>query len=143
MTYDLGVPAFRAISLVLAGALGIVPLIPAEHAHEAEENGHPRIVLHQHAQPHTIGQLPGQNHRHDRHDRQGTVDHPEDPVLTVSTVFTISAPQTLEVPGRVVVAIIQPVHFDLGRASTGFVERLIHGPPRAPSGLRAPPVSPA
>jgi 1,6-anhydro-N-acetylmuramate kinase len=146
MTYDLGVPAFRAISLVLAGALGAAPLLPAQHAHEAEENGHSRIVLHQHAQPHTIGQLPGQNHRHDRdgrHDRQGTVDHPDDPVLTVSTVFTTSAPQTLGVPARVVVAAIQPVHVDIGRASSGFVERLIHGPPRAPSGLRAPPVSPA
>ena len=138
MTYDSGVSAFRAVSLVLTAALGILPLMPAEHAHETEADGHSRIVVHQHAQPHTIGHLPGEHHRHDR---QGTVDHPDDPVLTFSTVFTTSAPQTLAAPVRAVVAVIQPVHFDLGHASTGFVERLIHGPPRAPSGLRAPPAS--
>jgi hypothetical protein len=116
----------------------MAPLLPAEHAHEVEADGHSRVVVHQHAQPHSIGHLPGAHHRHDR---QQIVDHPDDPVLTLSTVFTNSTPQTLAVPLRVVVAIIQPVHLDLGRASTGFVERLIHGPPRAPSGLRAPPVS--
>jgi len=137
MTYDSGVPAFRAVSLVLAAALGILPLVPAEHAHETEADGHSRIVVHQHAPAHSIGYPPGDHHR------QGTVDHPDDPVLTFSTVFTTSAPQTLAFPVRVVVAVIQPVHLDVGRASSGFVERLIHGPPRAPSGLRAPPASPA
>jgi hypothetical protein len=137
MTYDPGVPAFRAVSLVLSAALGILPLVPSEHAHETEADGHPRIVVHQHAQAHPIGYPPGDHHR------QGTVDHPDDPVLTFSTVFTTSAPQTLGVPVRVVVAVIQPVHLDVGRASSGFVERLIHGPPPAPSGLRAPPALPA
>ena len=137
MTYDSGVPAFRAVSLVLAALLGILPLVPAEHAHETEADGHSRIVVHQHAQAHSIGYHPGDHHR------QGTVDHPDDPVLTLSTVFTTSAPQTLAAPVRMVVAVVQPVHLDVGRASSGFVERLIHGPPRAPSGLRAPPPSPA
>lgn len=140
MTYDSAVLPFRALSLALIAAVGFLPAMPAEHAHETEENGHSRMVVHQHAQPHTIGHLPGEHHRHFR---QGTVDHPDDPVLTLSTVFTASTPQTLAVPVRVVVAIIEPVHLDVGRASTGFVERLIHGPPRAPSGLRAPPASPA
>ncbi|HEY3045693.1 MAG TPA: hypothetical protein VGJ39_16805 [Vicinamibacterales bacterium] len=120
-----------------------MPLIPAEHAHETEADGHSRIVFHQHAQAHTIGHLAGEHHRHDRHYSLGTVDHPDDPVLTLSTVFTASAQQTLAIPFRVVVAVIQPIHLDVGRASSGFVERLIHGPPRAPSGLRAPPPSPA
>jgi len=140
LTYDSGVLPSRGVSLILAGALGMVPLLPAEHAHEVEADGHSRVVVHQHAQPHSIGHVPIEHHRHDR---QGIVDHPDDPVLTLSTVFTASAPQTLAVPARIVVAIIQPVHRDLGRASIGFVERLIHGPPRAPSGLRAPPISPA
>jgi len=136
LTYDSGVLPSRGVSLILAGALGMVPLLPAEHAHEVEADGHSRVVVHQHAQPHSIGHLPGAHHRRGR---QQIVDHPDEPVLTLSTVFTNSTPHTLAIPLRVVVAIIQPVQLDLGRASTGFVERLIHGPPRAPSGLRAPP----
>jgi hypothetical protein len=138
MTYDPVVLPFRTLSLALVAAVGFLPAMPAEHAHETETDGHVHLVVHQHAQPHTLGHLAGEHHRHDR---QETVDHPDDPVLTLSTVFTTSPPQTLAVPVRVVVAIIQPVHLDVARASSGFVERLIHGPPRAPSGLRAPPVS--
>lgn len=125
----------RTLSLALVVVVGLLPVMPPEHAHQTEENGHSRIVVHQHSQPHTIGHLPGERHR------QGTVDHPDDPVLTLSTVFTISSAQTLAVPVCVGVAVIPPVRLDVGRASNGFVERLIHGPPRAPVGLRAPPAS--
>jgi hypothetical protein len=137
MTYDSTVRGFRAVSLVLTAAMGFVPVMPPEHAHETEADGHVRIVVHQHAQTHALGHVPG-GHRH-----HGTVDHPDEPILTLSTVFTSSAPQTLAIPVRSVVAIIQPLHADARHVSIGFVERLIHGPPRAPSGLRAPPSSPA
>ena len=140
MAYDAGVLPFRTLSLTLVAAVALLPVVPPEHAHETEADGHIHLIVHQHAQPHTLGHLAGEHHRRDR---QETVDHPDDPVLTLSTVFTTSPAQTLAVPVRVVVAIIQPVHLDVGRASTGFVERLIHGPPRAPTGLRAPPTSPA
>ena len=126
-------PRFRTLSLVLAATVGFLPMLPPEHAHETEKDGHVGIVVHQHSQPHAIGHLPGR-HRHD-----GTVDHPDDPVLTFSAVFTISATQALAVPVNAAVAVIAPLHLDARKVSVGFVERLIHGPPRAPTGLRAPP----
>lgn len=124
-------------SLALVAALGLVPLMPAEHAHQAETNGHRQVVVHQHSQAHAIGHLP-----RDRDDRR-TFDHPDDPILILSTVYTAPAPQTPAVPSCTLIAVIQPPQAETGGASYGFVELLIHGPPRAPTGPRAPPASPA
>ena len=135
MTYDSGVLRVRTLSLALVAAIGLIPVMPPEHVHETEANGRPHIVVHQHAQAHTIGHLPG------GHSHHGVLDHPDDPLFSFSAVFTTSAPQTLAVPVRTVVAIVQPLHADAQLVSIGFVERLIHGPPRSPSGLRAPPAS--
>ncbi len=128
---------FPACSLALVAAVGLAPLVPPEHAHKTEANGHQQIVVHQHSQPHAIGHLPG-----DRDSRRA-FDHPDEPVLTLSTVYTTPAPPSLALPVRTFVAVIQPLRAETGRASYGFVELLIHGPPRSPAGLRAPPISPA
>ena len=128
---------FPAFSLVLAAALGLVPLAPPEHAHQTETSGHRQIVVHQHSEAHAMGHPSG-----GRGDRRA-FDHPDDPILTLSTVYTAQAPQLPAVPVRTVIAIIQPLQAEAGRASHGFVELLIHGPPRVPTGPRAPPASPA
>jgi hypothetical protein len=135
MTYDSSVVAFRGVSLVLAGALGIVPLIPAEHAHETEANGHSRIVLHQHAQPHSIGHVPVGA-------AGGPVfDHPDDPVLTLSTVFIAPVSDLLAVPDGRLLANIHPPASRTREALIGLVEHPIHGPPRLRPSLRGPPHS--
>lgn len=125
--------AFRPLSLALTAALGLVPLIPAEHVHETETNGHRQVVVHQHSSPHAIGHLPG-----DRDDRRA-FDHPDDPVLTLSTVYTVPMAQLPAVRSVTVVAMIQPLVAETGLALSGFVERLIHGPPRPRLSLRGPP----
>ena len=125
--------AFRTLSLALTAALGLVPLVPAEHVHETETAGQRHVVVHQHSQPHAIGHLPGDG------DRGRAFDHPDDPVLTISTVYTVPTPQVRAVPSLTVVALIQPLVMETGLALNGFVERLIHGPPRPRLSLRGPP----
>lgn len=125
--------AFRTLSLALTAALGLVPLIPAEHVHETETNGHRQVVVHQHSSPHAIGHPPG-----DRDGRRA-FDHPDDPVLTLSTVYTVPTAQLPAVRCLTVVAMIQPLVAEPDLALSGFVERLIHGPPHPRLSLRGPP----
>lgn len=138
MTYDSGsVMPFRALALSLVAALGLVPLVPAEHVHETEVNGHFHTVVHHHSQPHAIGHLPvGPDHRR-------VFDHPDDPVLTLSTVYTTPTLQLPALPAYTVVAVIQPLRPEARQASNRFIGPLIHGPPRPRLSLRGPPASPS
>jgi hypothetical protein len=124
----------RLVSALLTAAAGLLPLAPAEHAHEIETDGHRNIVVHQHADAHRIAHAPV--------DREGarSFDHPDDPILTIATVFTTSTPQGAPTPARVTGAVLQ-LHLvrQARHLSLGLVERMIHGPPRAQIGLRAPP----
>jgi hypothetical protein len=122
------------LSIALVGALGLVPLVPAEHAHRTDMKGHSQIVIHQHAQPHAIGHLPGGTPA-----GRTVFDHPDDPVLTLSTVFTVPLPHQPPVPDRPVVLIVEPPQRDAREALMGPVERSIHGPPRPGLSLRGPP----
>jgi hypothetical protein len=126
---------FRTLSLALTAALGFVPLMPPEHAHETETDGHRQIVLHQHSEPHAIGHLPAE------HGPGRAFDHPDEPILTLSAVYTTSPLHVPAAPIRTVVAVVQPPQAGVGRASNRFVELLIHGPPSAPAALRGPPAS--
>ena len=128
-------PSVRSISLVLVAALALVPLLPSEHVHETEENGHAHVVVHQHAQAHPIGHLPA------RSDRRSIVDHPDDPVLTLSTVFVVPIPHILMSPHCLLIAVTdwqQPPAI-AREALMGLVEHPIHGPPRPLPALRGPP----
>jgi len=128
------VAAHRLLGIVLATTMGFVPLVPPEHVHEGEEHGHHETVIHRHAQPHAL--------THQAHAHEGVLADDDDaPVLTVSASFTLPSS-----PGRVVVALpavwwfpppplVIRVH---GRI--GIDDPLIHGPPRAPSSPRAPPL---
>jgi hypothetical protein len=80
----------------------------------------------------------------ERHDDQQASFHDEDgPLLTLATVYTVPVRVVLARPEPVVSTSSQP-------PGPRRVERLqtkfdvpIHGPPRAPNGLRAPPLAPA
>jgi hypothetical protein len=128
--------ACRALLPALVAVLGLGPVVPPEHAHAVEEHGHREVIVHQHAHSHAIGHLLGR-------DAHRAFDHPDDPVLTFSAVYTTPAPQMPAIPSRIVVGLVQPLLNEAGRPTNGFVELLIHGPPRAPTGLRAPPAFPA
>jgi hypothetical protein len=113
--------------------MGLLPLAPPEHAHEDDGSGPPHVVVHRHLNPHGI-----QPH----HQTQSTIDHDEDPILTLSAVFNV--PPQPEIAGPVLSAgePIQPLVLRRNEGSFIDVEILIHGPPRAPTSLRAPPPVP-
>ena len=124
--------ASRALAGVLAAALGLLPLAPPEHAHE-EETGHSHVIVHRHLNLHGV-----QPH----HQKLSTIDHDEDPILTLSAVYNV--PPQPEIAGPVLNAgeLIQPLVLSRSEGSFIDVEILIHGPPRAPTPPRAPPARP-
>lgn len=124
---------------VLAGALslaiGLLPIAPPEHVHEREAHGHAQVVVHRHMPPH--GFL--EHHR----EHQASLDDDDAPVLTLTTVYTVPGSIVLAVPEQSAGALIEPPEQrSIERVLTKF-DVPIHGPPRAPAGLRAPPISPA
>jgi hypothetical protein len=122
---------------LLAGALvavsGAFPMAPPEHMHEAEDHGHVHAFIHRHLPAHAL--LDHAPHHF------ATLDDDDDPVLTLSAVYTVSAPFVISVPVVSVVTVEPPPSAPVDRGSP-HVEILIHGPPRAPNGLRAPPALP-
>src|SRR5262245_14936190 len=114
--------------------MGLLPLAPPEHAHEEEQPGQPHVVVHRHLNLHGI-----QPH----HQKQATIDHDEDPILTLTAVYNV--PPQPQIAGPVLIA-GEPIQLPaLSRYEGSFVdvEILIHGPPRAPTPLRAPTHTPA
>jgi len=114
-------------------ALGAMPIAPPEHAHEAEEQGHHHVVVHRHTEPHEARPL----HHHD------SVTDPDEPILTVAAVYTVPAWPSVETPMLAVDSPIEspkPVRINW---PVPDVDTPIHSPPRAPTSLRAPPISPA
>jgi hypothetical protein len=122
----------RIVRIVLAVTIGLVPLVPPEHVHEGGEQQQHHVLVHRHAAPHAVAQ-------HDTH-QQIVDDDDGAPILTLAAVFTIPAALvTLAArPPQRVVALDPPQPVLVPRPAT-FVERLIHGPPRAVASLRAPP----
>jgi hypothetical protein len=133
------VAASRLLGIVLATTMGVVPLAPPEHLHEAEEHGHHELLVHRHAQPHSAAHH-GTSHHADGHD--GVLDDDDASVLTVSASVTLplspirasAAPPAVPwfPPPPLVARAHGPICID---------DPLIHGPPRAPASPRAPPLS--
>ena len=115
---------------LLAAALGLLPILPPEHAHDTEDHGgHHHLMMHRHADPHL---LRGEHH-------EGATLDDTDPVVTLEPVFTAPAQVLLPTP-------ILPDLFVIGsplREPQTKLQELsrqpIHGPPREPSSPRAPP----
>jgi hypothetical protein len=124
---------------VLAGmlslAIGLLPLAAPEHVHEREEHGHVQVVVHRHMPAH--GFL--EHHR----EHQASLDDDDTPVLTLTPLYTVPASVVLAAPEQSASVLIEPLEqHSIERVPTEF-DVPIHGPPRAPAGLRGPPISPA
>jgi hypothetical protein len=119
----------------LSFALGLLPIAAPEHVHEREDHGHAQVVAHRHMPPHGFLKHHRQHH--------ASLDDDDPPALTLTTVFTVPGSMVLAVPERSASALAEPPEQQsIERALTKF-DVPIHGPPRAPAGLRAPPFSPA
>lgn len=118
-------PAWTAI--VLAAAIGSLPMAPPAHVHEVDDHGHEAALVHRHTLSH------GQHH----HD--GVIAAADASLLELDDVFVASSITSLGHPLDRLVAVLEPPVIDARDGPQEYVERLIHGPPRAPSSLRAPP----
>ena len=119
----------------LSAAMGLLPVVPPEHVHEGEEHGHAHLVVHRHLQPH------GSLEHHAEHPMSLTDD--DGPIITLTATYTVPNSVVVAGPPRVISAVVQPpAPRPVGRAP-GHVDVPIHGPPRAPTPLRAPPLFPA
>jgi hypothetical protein len=131
--YD-SVRGAKVLAGVLGVALGLLPVVPPEHLHEEEDHGHARIVIHRHLKPHDVLE---------RHRDGSRVDDHDSPVLTLGMNYNVPAPPFIAAPIKIATAWVEPP--PPRRAFRAFVDLdvLIHGPPRAPTPLRAPPFTPA
>ena len=127
------------VSRLLAGALavvmGVFPIAPPEHMHEAEEEGHVHVFVHRHLPAHGLLE-----HHPDHH--PATVDHDDGPVLTLSSVYNIPSIFVVVAPLRTVTAHVEPPQPKRVERSSTDLDILIHGPPRASTALRGPPFNP-
>jgi len=130
--------SLRALSVVLAMAIGLLPIAPSEHVHETTEaDGHHEVVAHRHVQVHRTD-VDVDAHAHHG---SATVDHENTVVATLDSVFTAPNAYVPQGPALVVVGIFQAPVAKVTPVPVEFIERLIHGPPRAPTALRGPPIS--
>src|SRR5262245_49226740 len=121
----------RALGAVLVVAVAGLPVLPPEHVHEAEDHGHEHLLVHRHLAAHG-----------DRHQasHENVIDESDWPVLTLPDTYVVPAiTHVVSVPATADVAFIQPPPSQPISRTRDCVEHLIHGPPRAPTGLRAPP----
>ena len=125
----------RVTAYVLAAALGFIPLAPPEHVHEeTDEAGHHTVIVHRHATLHRLETIADVGH--------GTVDHPDPIALFPDSTYTAPAPYVLRPPAMPATFVLTPPERPVVDRRPRWSDQLIHAPPRAPSSLRAPPLSP-
>lgn len=122
-------PVFRRerMAIVLTAAIGSLPIAPPAHVHEVDDHGHEAALVHRHEASH------GPRH----HD--GVIAGTEASLLELDDAFIATAITPLGHPPARLVAVLEPPVIDTRDGPQEYVENLIHGPPRAPSPLRAPP----
>jgi hypothetical protein len=87
--------------------------------------------------------MPAHGVREHHDDHRASVEDDDAPILTLTTVYAAPAPVILAGPERLVSSLLEPPRSErIERSQTKF-DVPIHGPPRAPSVLRGPPLSPA
>ena len=126
----------RAVSLCLVAGLAVLPLAPAEHVHRTDgPDGH-RVVAHAHVEDHHHAE-PGDDH---------LATHVEDDdsvVLTFDRIFIPEQPAPQLDMTAAAGLYLPPLAVVRAGAADRYLQRLIHGPPRGPTSLRAPPSTPA
>jgi hypothetical protein len=109
-------------------------MAPTEHVHETTgPDGHHETLAHTHASAHPLD-------IHPHHDG-AALDDDDSVILTLDPVFAVPQTYVLMAPASSVVRLILEDPTPDRVVPVPFVERLIHGPPRAPSILRGPPIS--
>jgi hypothetical protein len=141
----------RAVLPMLAVLVGALPLVPAEHVHESDVDGHHEVLAHRHAESHVPGRS---SHHHDDNaaadnaaaegaadstSDHGAFDHSPERAITLGVAFMAPVAYVGVVPFTPLIALLPapPTAVPLGPVAN--VERLIHGPPRTPVGFRGPP----
>jgi hypothetical protein len=128
------VTACRILGLMLAAAIGCLPIAPPEHVHEGLEHGVLHVTVHRHAQFHVA-------HHEFRASGRAVLDDDDDSAIYQDSTYIAPAKVSVAVrPVSLVLALIQPVATEWQATHLDYVERLIHGPPRATASLRAPPI---
>src|SRR5262245_44734681 len=109
-------------------------MAPVEHVHKTtDEDGHHHVVAHSHTEAH--------HHDLTAEPHHASVDDDDSVVLALDPVFAVPHAPVLRAPALWRVLVLPEPEVRLRSASPSFIERLIHGPPRAPSALRGPPAS--
>ena len=124
----------KFLAAALGAALGLLPIGPPEHLHEGEEHGHVHIVIHRHPKPHGLLEHHAEHH--------STVGDDDGPALILTTIYTVPAGPAVASPPQIVSAWMEPPTPRRVERLFADIDLLIHGPPRAPTPPRAPPLSP-
>ena len=133
IAYHRGVVATRVLALALAASVASFAVVPPAHVHEEEEEGHHELLVHRHLSAHV---LPHSGARH------GAIDHGDERILTLDAVYTVPSVISQAAPAPPgTVTLLEPPVVVLPVRHPEYFEPLIHGPPRAPTGLRAPPLT--
>ena len=115
----------------MAVAIGWLPIVPPEHVHEDHADHH--LIVHRHANAHALSPRPAAAHH--------SVDDDDGPVLTLDATYMVPTVLTVAAgPAVLTVAVIDAPAAGTLYRTRDFVQRLIHGPPRAPVSLRGPPL---
>jgi hypothetical protein len=129
--------AYRAVSLCLVAGLASLPLAPVEHVHRTDgPDGH-QVVAHAHVEDH---------HHPAASDDDHLATHVEDDdsvVLTLDRIFIPEQPAPHLDLTAAAGLYLPPLSVVRAGAADRYLQRLIHGPPRGPTSLRAPPSTPA
>ena len=133
----LAVLVSRAVSLCLVAGLAALPLAPVEHVHRTDgPDGHHRLVAHAHVEDHHHAE-PGDD------DLATHVEDDDTVVLTIDRVFVPEQPAPHPDMTAAAGVYQPPLAVVRAGAADRYLQRLIHGPPRGPTSLRAPPSTPA
>ena len=131
-----GVQVSRAVSWCLVACLAALPLAPVEHVHRTDgPDGH-QVVAHAHFEDHHHAE-PGEN------DLATHVEDDDSVVLTLDRVFIPEQPAPHLDMTAAAGLYLPPLAVVRAGAADRYLQRLVHGPPRGPTSLRAPPSTPA
>jgi hypothetical protein len=122
--------------LALGVLIGVLPLIPPEHVHESDINGQHEALIHRHG-----GSPLAEHSAPHAHADDPAFDHADGSTVLLDAFFTVPGSYVAVGPTPALVALLILPPVTVAHGPTSDVERLIHGPPRAPTGLRAPPSS--